>query len=241
MPDSTPAYRRVVIKISGEGLGGEGGVGINPDALNRLAEELQPVHQARVQAAIVVGAGNLIRGAVLSRSASIPEATAHHMGMLATVINALALQEVLEAKGIPARVMSSIAIASICEHYAHRTCIEHLEQGRLVILGGGTGRPFVTTDSAAALAAAELRADALLKGTQVDGVYSADPRRDRRAEFYPRLAYDRVLSERLEVMDFGAVDMCRRQHIPIVVFNLHTPGNLKRIIDGEQVGTVVTA
>ena len=240
MADSEPKYKRVLLKVSGEGLTDPDGFGIGGDALARLVDEIRQVHDAGVELAIVVGGGNILRGAALAGQSVIPEATAHHMGMLATVINALALREALEAAGMPARVLSAIAVASICEAYVRRRCLRHLEKNRVVILAGGTGRPFVTTDTAAALGAVELGADALLKATQVDGVYSADPRQDASAELYPTVSYDRVINERLEVMDISAVDLCQRHRVPIVVFNLHKPGNIKRVIAGEKIGTIVS-
>jgi len=232
-------YGRVVLKVSGEGLAGADGFGIGGEALRRVADEIASVHEAGVQVAIVIGGGNILRGSTFAETSQIPEATAHYMGMLATVINALALQETLEAKGMPAHVMSSIAIASVGEPFSRRRCIRYLDKGHVVVLAAGTGRPFVTTDTAASLAAAEIHADALLKATQVDGVYSADPRKDPSAEFYPTLDYRQVIDERLAVMDLSAVDMCQRNKIPIVVFNLHKSGNMKRIIAGEKIGTVI--
>lgn len=240
MASTQPAYRRVLLKVSGEGLAGEDGFGIGGKALAHVAGEIRDVHALGVQVGIVVGGGNILRGERFSRETHITEATAHYMGMLATVMNALALQETLEAAGLQTRVLSSIAIASVCEPFIRRRAIRHLEKGRVVILGAGTGRPFVTTDTAAALAAVEIGADALLKATQVDGVYSADPKKDPNARFYEQLSYDRVIDERLKVMDLSAVDLCQRNGMPIVVFNLHTPGNMRRIICGEPGGTRVT-
>jgi uridylate kinase len=227
------------LKVSGEGLAGPDGFGIGNDALQRVADEIHSVYQAGVQIAIVVGGGNILRGGTFATDSHIPEATAHYMGMLATVINALALQETLEAKDMQAHVMSSIAIASVGEPFSRRRCLRYLDKGHVVILAGGTGRPFVTTDTAAALGAVEIHADALLKATQVDGVYSADPKKDPSAEFYPTLDYQKVIDERLAVMDLSAVDMCQRNNVPIVIFNLHKPGNMKRVISGEKVGTVI--
>lgn len=240
MAEPKPAYKRVVLKISGEGLAEPDGSGIGGQALTRIAEEIRQVHKAGVNIAVVVGGGNILRGAEFVEQCRVPEATAHYMGMLATVLNALALQETLEAMGLPTRVLSSIAIASVCRLFSRRRCLGHLEKGRAVILAAGTGRPFFTTDTAAALTAAEINADAVFKATQVDGVYSADPKKDPRAKFYPTLTYDQVIDQRLAVMDLSAVDLCQRQSIPIIVFNLHKPGHLKRIIDGETIGTVVT-
>ncbi|MBI4582166.1 MAG: UMP kinase [Planctomycetes bacterium] len=237
--DAQPKYRRIQLKISGEGLAGPGGSGIGEEALHRVAAEIKSVHDLGVQVAVTVGGGNIIRGSTLAAQSHIPEATAHYMGMLATVINALALQETLEALGLTTRVMSAVAVASVCEPFVRRRCVRHLQKDRVAILAGGTGRPFVTTDTAAALAAAEIAAEALFKATQVDGVYSADPKQVPNAEFYRTLTYDRVINERLKVMDLSAVDMCQRNHIPIVVFNLHKPGNMSRIVLGEPVGTTI--
>ncbi len=239
MAKSRPAFRRVVLKISGEGLAGPDGFGIGSEALAHVAGEIQQVRQAGVQIAVVVGGGNLLRGDTFARQCGIPAGTAHYMGMLATVMNALALQETLEVMHVPARVLSAIEISAVGEFLTPRRCKRHLEDGRVAVLAAGTGRPFVTTDTAAALAAVEINADALFKATQVDGVYSADPRKNPNAEFYPKLGYDRVIDERLEVMDVSAVDLCQRGSVPIVVFNLHKPGNMKRIIAGEAVGTVI--
>ena len=240
MAKSKLVFRRVVLKVSGEGLAGPDGYGIGGETLGRVAEEIRQGREAGVEIAVVVGGGNIVRGATLAGQSAIPEATAHHMGMVATVINGLALQEALESVGVPARVLSAIAVASVCEPHDRRRCVHHLEKGRVAILAGGTGRPFVTTDTAAAIAALEISADAVLKATQVDGVYSADPVKDPKAEFYPTISYDRVIDERLKVMDISAVDLCQQHRIPIVVFNLHEPGHLKRIIGGEKIGTVIS-
>ena len=240
MAQTQPKYRRVQLKISGEGLAGPDGFGIGNEALRRVGGEIKTVHDLGVQVAVTIGGGNILRGSTFAAQSQIPEATAHYMGMLATVMNALALQETLEALGLVTRVMSSIAVASVCEPFVRRRCIRHLEKNRVVVLAAGTGRPFVTTDTAAALSAAEIGADALFKATQVDGVYSADPKLDPKAEFYPTLSYDRVINERLKVMDLSTVDMCQRNGIPIVVFNLHKAGNMKQIVLGERVGTVIS-
>lgn len=240
MAKSKVAHARVVLKLSGEGLGGKDGVGIDPEQLEYLANEIGQVHRAGVQLAVVVGGGNILRGGAFSKKSSIPEATAHYMGMLATVINGLALQEALEARGVPTRLMSSLGVTGLCEPFARHRCMGHLEKGRVVVLAGGSGRPFFTTDTAAALAAVEIGANALFKATQVDGVYSADPKKDPKADFYPKLTYDRVIDERLEIMDLSAVEMCQRCGVAIVVFNLHKAGNLKKAIAGEQVGTIVS-
>ncbi len=235
-----PTYERVILKLSGESLCRPGGFGLDADELERTGREIREVVRAGAQVAIVVGGGNILRGSSATRQARIPEATAHHMGMLATVINALALQEALEALGLPTRVMSAVHIASVCEPYIRRRCIRHLEKGRVVILAGGTGRPFVTTDTAAALAALEVNAAAVLKATKVDGVYSADPMKDRKATFYPRISYSQVLTKKLGVMDLSAMDLCRQKHVPVIVFNMKKPGNMKKVVLGAKVGTIVT-
>ncbi len=233
-------YHRVLLKISGEGLAGPQGFGIGGDALTHVANEIQQAHELGVQIAVVVGGGNILRGHTFAQNTQIPEATAHYMGMLATVMNALALQETLEARRLQTRVLSSIEVASVCEPYIRRRCIHHLEKGRVAILAAGTGRPFVTTDTAAALAAVEIGADALFKATQVDGVYSADPKKEPEAERYEQLSYDSVIDKRLKVMDVSAIDLCQRNAVPIVVFNLHKPGNMKRILEGEAIGTIIS-
>ncbi|MCK6457586.1 MAG: UMP kinase [Phycisphaerae bacterium] len=231
------AYRRVVLKISGEGFCRPGQFGIDGEMIDRIAAEIIDVVKLGVQVGVVVGGGNFLRGATLAEKSHIQPATAHYMGMLATVINALALQEMLELRGQPTRVQSSIAISAACEPFIRRRCIRHLEKGRVVILAAGTGRPFVTTDSAAALAAVEIGADVVLKATKVDGVYTADPMRDRSARRYDALTYNQVINDRLKVMDVSAIDMCQQNGVPIVVFNLTKAGNMKRVVLGEPVGT----
>jgi uridylate kinase len=229
--------RRVVLKISGEGFGRPGGFGIDGAALRRIGEEVVGVARLGVQVAVVVGGGNFLRGAATASRLSIQEATAHYMGMLATVINALALQDMLEELGQQTRVQSSIAIHSACENFIRLRCIRHLEKGRVVILAAGTGRPFVTTDTAAALAAVEIGADLLFKATNVDGVYTADPKKDSRARFLPSLSYNQVIDQRLKVMDVSAVDLCQQHGVPIAVFNLMKPGNMRKAVMGRRVGT----
>jgi len=235
-----PAYKRIVLKLSGEALCKPKGFGLDADELARIAGEIRLVRQAGVEVGIVVGGGNFLRGAAASKKANLPEATAHHMGMLATVINALALQAALEAAGVEVRVMSSIAIAAVCEPYDRRRCLRHFAKKRVVILAAGMGRPFVTTDTAAALAALETGADALLKATKVDGVYSADPVKDPNAKLYRRLGYDQVIDERLGVMDLSAVDLCRQKKVPLRVFSMNKPGNMKKVVLGSDVGTTVS-
>ncbi len=236
----SPLYKRIVLKISGEGFCRPGGFGLDADQLERMAREIREVSRAGVQVAVVVGGGNFLRGSAAAKQARVPEATAHHMGMLATVINALALQEAIEALGLEARVMSAIPVAAVCEPYIRRRGLRHLEKGRVVILAGGTGRPFVTTDTAAAIAAMELGADAVLKATKVDGIYNADPAKNPDATLYSRLTYDRAIDERLGVMDLSAIDLCRQKQIPVIVFNLAKPGNMKKVVLGGKVGTLVT-
>jgi uridylate kinase len=229
--------RRVVLKISGEGFGKPGGVGIDRDALRRIAIEVNDVAKLGVQVAVVVGGGNFLRGAAVASAANIQEATAHYMGMLATVINALALQDTLEHLGRPTRVQSSINIQSACEPFIRRRCIRHLEKGRVVILAAGTGRPFVTTDTAAALASVELGADLLVKATKVDGVYTSDPMKNPSAKLLTSLSYNQVIDQRLKVMDVSAVDLCQQHKVPIAVFSLMKAGNMRRAVSGHRVGT----
>jgi len=234
-------YNRVILKVSGEALGSEGRVGLDGAAVERLAGEVAEAARTGVQIAVVVGAGNLMRGSEIAQRVGIHESTAHYMGMLATVINALALQDAVETKGVPVRVQSAINVAQVCEPYIRRRCIRHLEKQRVVILAGGTGNPFVTTDTCAALRAVEVGADALLKATKVDGVYSEDPNVNPSASRYERLTYDQALAQRLGVMDVSAFDLCRQKRIPIVVFSVLVPGNLLRAVRGEPVGTLITA
>jgi uridylate kinase len=234
---SGPAYKRVLLKISGEGFCPEGGFGIVATELEFIAKELVEVAQSGVQLAVVVGGGNFIRGATFAEDGRIPRATADYMGMLATVLNACALQETMEAIGQPTRVMSAISIYSICEPFIRRRAVRHLEKGRCVILAAGTGNPFFTTDTSAALRATEIAADVLLKATKVDGIYSADPRKDKNAKLYQKISYEQVLSDKLRVMDLTAITLCMERKIPLVVFNLKTPGNIARVIRGENVGT----
>jgi uridylate kinase len=230
-------YRRVVLKVSGEGFGPPGGFGIDGAAVQQIAKEVSSVAALGVQVAVVVGGGNFVRGRVVAAKSNLQEATAHYMGMLATVINALALQDALEAMGRHTRVQSAIAIQSACEPFIRRRCIRHLEKGRIVILAAGTGRPFVTTDTAAALAAIEIGADILFKATNVDGVFTADPKKDAGAKFLKTLSYNEVIDKRLSVMDVSAVDLCQQHGVPIGVFRLMTPGNLKKAVQGRTVGT----
>jgi len=232
-------YNRVVLKISGEGLCGKDKVGIDDDELYRIACEIKTVFDLGVQLAVVIGGGNIVRGAVIARDSHIEEVTGHYMGMLATVINALAVQDTLEAVGIPTRVQSAIGMDRVCEKLIRRRAIRHLEKGRVVIFAAGTGNPFVTTDTCAALRASEIKADAVLKATKVDGVYDADPETSPNATRYARLSFDEAIHKRLKVMDVSAFDLCQQSNIPVIVFNLKQPGNMAAVVRGERVGTVV--
>jgi len=232
-------YSRILVKLSGEALIGGADYGIDPAVLKRIAGELQEIVGLGVQLAVVIGGGNIFRGAGLAR-AGMDRVAADHMGMLATVMNALAMQDALESLGLYARVMSAIRINEVCEDYIRRRAIRHLEKGRVVICAAGTGNPFFTTDTAAALRAIEIDAEVLLKATKVNGVYSDDPVRNPAAVRYTQLTFDRVLAEKLNVMDATAIVMCRDNHLPLRVFNLSNPGDLTRIVRGADVGTVVT-
>jgi uridylate kinase len=241
MTDTTPTarYRRILVKMSGEALMGSEDYGIDPQMLKRIAGEIRELTQMGVQVAVVLGGGNIFRGAGLAR-AGMDRVTGDHMGMLATVINALALQDALEAQGTYARVMSALRINEVCEDYIRRRAVRHLEKGRVVIFGAGTGNPFFTTDTAASLRAIEINADILLKATKVNGVYDADPMKFPDARRYTHLTFDKVLSDRLNVMDATAIVMCRDNNMPLQVFNLFHDGDLLRIVQGEDVGTVVS-
>jgi uridylate kinase len=233
-----PRFRRLLLKLSGEALMGEEDYGIDPAMLRRIALEIKDVQARGTQVAVVIGGGNIFRGAGLAR-AGMDRVTGDHMGMLATVMNSLAMQDALEGVGVHARVQSAIRINEVCEDYIRRRAVRHLEKGRVVIFAAGTGNPFFTTDTAASLRAIEINADLLLKATKVNGVYTDDPVRNPKAVRYERLSYDRVLSDRLMVMDATAIVMCRDNNLPLRVFNLHNAGDLIRIVDGEDVGTLV--
>ena len=231
--------KRVLLKISGEGFCHEGGFGIEAVPLEFIARQCNEAAQLGVQLAIVVGGGNFIRGATFAEDGHIERATADYMGMLATILNALALRETMESLGQPTRVLSAIGVHAVCEPFIRLRAVRHLEKGRVVILAAGTGNPYFTTDTCAALRAAEIGADVLLKATKVDGVYSADPKTDPHAEFFDSLTYDQVIQRQLRVMDLTAVTLCRERHIPLVVFNMKTPGNIKRAICGQKIGTQI--
>jgi uridylate kinase len=232
-------YRRILVKLSGEALLGEADYGIDPAMLRRVANELIEVVNLGIQVSVVIGGGNIFRGAGLAR-AGMDRVTADQMGMLATVMNSLAMQDALESLGQPTRVMSAIRINEVCEDYIRRRAVRHLEKGRVVIFAAGTGNPFFTTDSAASLRAVEIGADLLIKATKVNGVYSDDPVRNPAATRYARLTFDRVLDDRLNVMDATAIVLCRDNKLPLRVFNLGNAGELPRMIRGEDVGTLVT-
>ena len=238
MAATVPAYRRILLKLSGEALAGRQGYGIDPDVINGIAGEVREVVALGVQVALVIGGGNIFRGLAAS-SAGMDRASADYMGMLATVMNSLAMQEALEKHGVSTRVQSAIEMQAIAEPYIRRRAVRHLEKGRVVIFGAGTGNPFFTTDTAASLRAAEIGAEVILKATKVDGIYSADPAKDPTAERYSRLTYLEVLRRGLQVMDSTATSLCMDNNLPIVVFNLTQPGNIRRVVCGEEIGTLV--
>ena len=238
MVQGPPVYRRILLKLSGEALLGNQQYGIDPAVIRRVASEVAQVVNSGVQVGLVIGGGNIFRGAGLAE-AGMDRVTADHMGMLATVINSLALQDALERQGIVARVLSALQIHEVCEDYIRRRAIRHLEKGRVTIFAAGTGNPFFTTDTAASLRAIEIGADVLIKATKVDGVYSADPMKDPKALRYPTLTFDQVLVDELRVMDATAIVMCRENNVPLIVFNLNNPGDLIRVVNGEAVGTSV--
>lgn len=236
---ATKGYRRVMLKLSGEALMGSRSSGIDMDTVEQFARDIQAVVEDGIQLCMVIGGGNIFRG--LSGAAQgMDRTSADHMGMLATVMNALAVQNVLESKGVDTRVQSAIPMASICESYIRRRAIRHMEKGRVVIFAAGTGNPFFTTDTAAALRAAEMKCDAILKGTQVDGVYSADPKTNPDAEFLEKLSYMDILSNDLKVMDASAISVARENNIPIVVFSIHDAGALARVLSGDGLYTTIS-
>ena len=230
---------RILVKLSGEALLGNSDYGIDPAVIRRIAGELHDIVEMGVQVAVVLGGGNIFRGAGLAR-AGMDRVAADHMGMLATVMNSLAMQDALESLGMYARVMSAIRINEVCEDYIRRRAVRHLEKGRVVIFAAGTGNPFFTTDTAASLRAIEINAELLMKATKVNGVYSDDPMRNPNATRYTRLTFDRVLADKLNVMDATAIVMCRDNRLPLRVFNLNNSGDLTRVVRGEDVGTLVT-
>jgi len=232
-------YKRILLKLSGEALMGKADYGIDPQGLTRLAGEALQVHATGIEVAIVLGGGNIFRGEGLAK-AGMDRVTGDHMGMLATVMNSLAMQDALEKLGGRARVMSAIKINDVCEDYIRRRAVRHLEKGRITIFAAGTGNPYFTTDSAAALRAAEIGADLLLKATKVDGVYSADPKKDKSAQRFEQLTYDQVIERKLAVMDTAAIALCRDHKIPLRIYDLTREGDLMRIMQGEPIGTLVS-
>jgi uridylate kinase len=235
-----PAYRRVLLKLSGEALMGEQAFGIDPAVTTQIARDIAEIQELGVQTAVVIGGGNLFRGLAASAK-GMDRATADYMGMLATVINALALQDALEHVGVNTRVATAIEMRAVAEPFIRRRAVRHLEKGRVVVFAAGTGNPYFTTDTAAALRAMEMKADVILKGTKVDGIYTADPMVHPTATKFEAISYIKVLEQGLKVMDATAISLCMDNRLPIVVFNLRTRGNLRRVIMGETVGTVVNA
>ncbi|MBM3511229.1 MAG: UMP kinase [Alphaproteobacteria bacterium] len=238
MPRQALKYRRVLIKISGEALMGSSGYGIDSDTVQRIASDIKVIHRRGLEICLVIGGGNIFRG-IAGATRGMERASADYMGMLATVINALATQDALEHAGVPTRVLSAIPMASVCEPYIRRRAQRHLEKGRVVIFAAGTGNPYFTTDTTAALRAAEMGCEVLLKGTQVDGVYDRDPRKVRNARRFERLSYLDVLSKDLKVMDASAISLAKDNGIPIVVFSLHKRGALADVVSGRGVFTII--
>jgi uridylate kinase len=236
----SPHYNRILLKLSGEALMGEQAYGIDPAVATRIAQDVAEIQALGVQTGVVIGGGNIFRGLAAS-ARGMDRSTGDYMGMLATVINALALQDALEHAGVPTRVLTAIEMRAVAEPFIRRRAIRHLEKGRVVVFAAGTGNPYFTTDTAAALRAMEMRAEVILKATKVDGIYTADPVQHPDASRYEKIPYLQVLQERLQVMDATAISLCMDNKLPIIVFNLKTPGNIKRVVMGEPVGTLVTA
>jgi uridylate kinase len=235
-----PAYKRILLKLSGEALMGEQTYGIDPAVATQIAKDIAEIQSMGVETAIVIGGGNIFRG-VAASARGMDRATADYMGMLATVINALALQDALEQQNVVTRVVTAIEMRAVAEPFIRRRAIRHLEKGRVVVFGAGTGNPYFSTDTAAALRAMEIKADVIMKGTKVDGIYDADPMVKRDAVRYDRISYQKVLEQGLKVMDSTAISLCMDNRLPIVVFNLRTPGNIKRAMSGEPIGSLVAA
>jgi uridylate kinase len=240
VPSAAPAYKRVLLKLSGEALMGEQNYGIDPAVASQIAKDVAEIQGMGVETAIVIGGGNIFRG-VAASARGMDRATADYMGMLATIINALALHDALEHAGVVTRVVTAIEMRAVAEPFIRRRAVRHLEKGRVVVFGGGTGNPYFSTDTAAALRAMEIKADVILKGTKVDGIYDADPMLHPTASRFDRISYLQVLEQRLNVMDATAISLCMDNRLPIVVFNLRTAGNIKRAITGEPIGSLVTA
>ena len=235
---SEPIFKRILLKLSGEALGGSRGYGVDPARAHAVAEEICEVQGTGVQIAIVIGGGNIFRGVAAAQQ--MDRVAADHMGMLATVINALALQDALEKLAVPARVMSAIEMHQVAEPFIRRRAVRHLEKGRVVIFAAGTGNPYFSTDTAAALRAMEIRADVILKATKVDGIYDADPVQVKDAKMFSEISYLQMISRNLAVMDATAISLCRENNLPIIVFNLNVPGNIARVVRGEKIGSLVS-
>ena len=238
-PSPRPAYKRILLKLSGEALMGEQTYGIDPAVATQIAKDIAEIQGMGLETAIVIGGGNIFRG-VAASARGMDRATADYMGMLATVINALALQDALEQQNVVTRVVTAIEMRAVAEPFIRRRAIRHLEKGRVVVFGAGTGNPYFSTDTAAALRAMEIKADVIMKGTKVDGIYDADPMVKTDAVRYDRISYQQVLERGLKVMDSTAISLCMDNRLPIVVFNLRTPGNIKRAVTGEPIGSLVT-
>ena len=235
-----PKYRRILLKLSGETLGGETGIGICPEAAHQMAAQVREVKELGVQVVVVIGGGNIFRGLPGSEK-GIERATGDYMGMLATIINSLALQDALEKLGVPTRVQSAINVSQVAEPFIRRRAVRHMEKGRVVIFGGGTGNPYFSTDTAAALRANEIGAEVILKATKVDGIYDSDPKKNPKAKRFAEISYSDCLTKRLKVMDSTAFSMCMDNKMPIIVFDLFKPHNLRKVVLGEKVGTLVTS
>jgi uridylate kinase len=240
MKKKSAQYRRILLKLSGEALGGEGALGICPEAIHEMARQVREVRQMGVEVVIVVGGGNIFRG-LQGSERGIERVTGDYMGMLGTVINALALQDALEKQGVETRVQSAITMEEVAEPFIRRRAVRHLEKGRVVIFGGGTGNPYFSTDTTAALRANEMDCDVILKATKVDGIYDSDPKKNPRAKKYPRVTYIAALQQQLKVMDSTAFSLCMDNQMPIIVFNFFEPGNLARVVRGENIGTFVSS
>jgi uridylate kinase len=240
MKKKTANYRRILLKLSGEALGGEGNTGICPEAIHEMARQVREVRKMGVEVVVVVGGGNIFRGLQGSEQ-GIERVTGDYMGMLGTVINALALQDALEKQGVETRVQSAITMDEVAEPFIRRRAVRHLEKGRVVIFGGGTGNPYFSTDTTAALRANEMDCDVILKATKVDGIYDSDPKKNPNAKRFPKISYLDALQKQLKVMDSTAFSLCMDNEMPIIVFNFFEPGNLARVVRGERVGTLVTS
>jgi uridylate kinase len=237
---STPVFKRVLLKLSGEALAANQGFGVNPVRVHEIAAEIQDVHSLGVQIAIVIGGGNFFRG-VAAQAREMDRVTADHMGMLATMINALALQDALEKRGVYSRVMSAIEMHEVAEPFIRRRAMRHLEKERVVIFGAGTGSPYFSTDTAASLRAMEIKAEVILKATRVDGIYDADPAIVKGAKMFDQISYMEVLKKGLKVMDATAISLCKDNNLPIIIFNLNHHGNIRRVVTGEKIGSLVSA